>query len=70
MIEIKTSEEILYCCDDDDCFREKKWVSLNSLVDFLRRNSALIGSKNKDYAKGWKNAMEFIKETIKNNGGA
>jgi len=27
-------------------------------------------SKNKDYVKGWKNAMEFIKETIKNNGGA
>jgi len=26
--------------------------------------------ENKDYAKGWKNAMEFIKETIKNNGGA
>ena len=69
MIEIKTSEEILFC-SDDNFLREKKWVSLNSLVDFLRRNSALIGSKNKDYAKGWKNAMEFIKETIKNNGGA
>ena len=35
-MEIKTSEEILFC-SDDNFLREKKWVSLKSIIRELKK---------------------------------
>lgn len=37
-------------------------ISVNEIKEFIRRNKILIGAKNKQYSKGWKNAFYILKK--------